>query len=49
LFNHDNSRFKLGKNHKDVKCYKCHDQERTGTELFVNYKNNKIKCANCHS
>lgn len=49
LFNHDNSRFKLGAAHKDVKCEKCHDQAKTETGTYIRYKINKLKCADCHS
>ena len=48
-FNHDNTRFKLGKSHGAVNCDKCHDQTKTGTGTYINYKINKIKCASCHS
>lgn len=50
LFNHDNSRFKLMNAHKEVKCDKCHDKARSETGIiYIRYKINKLKCADCHS
>jgi predicted CXXCH cytochrome family protein len=49
LFNHDNTRFKLGISHVNVKCNKCHDQATSTTGTYTRYKINKLKCADCHS
>jgi hypothetical protein len=49
LFNHDNTRFKLGLSHGNLKCDKCHDQAKSDTGTYTRYKINKLKCADCHS
>lgn len=47
-FNHDSSRFKLDGRHQDVACSKCHKEISTGTERYVQYKFDDIKCSSCH-
>jgi len=46
LFDHNSSRFKLEGAHLTVSCEKCHKEDTSGK--FIQYKNNKILCANCH-
>ena len=50
-FNHDESRFKLDNNHKDVACVKCHKQVTEGGRTYTQYKVDymgDIRCINCH-
>jgi hypothetical protein len=46
LFDHNSSRFKLEGAHLTLSCEKCHKEDSIGK--FIQYKNNKILCANCH-
>jgi len=48
LFDHNSSRFKLEGAHLTVKCEKCHKEEANANGKFIQYKNNKILCSNCH-
>jgi len=48
LFDHNSSRFKLEGAHLKVTCDKCHKEEADSKGRFIQYKNNKILCANCH-
>ncbi len=47
-FDHNSSRFKLEGAHLKVACEKCHTEEANGNGKFIQYKNNKILCSNCH-
>lgn len=50
-FNHDNSRFKLDGNHRNVACIKCHKEIIAGTKKYIQYKVDymgDIRCASCH-
>lgn len=47
-FNHNKTRFKLDGGHKGVECKKCHLENKTGTVPFIQYKNTRIQCINCH-
>ena len=49
LFNHDNTKFKLGISHENLKCDKCHNQVNSDAGNYIFYKINKVKCADCHS
>jgi hypothetical protein len=49
LFNHDNTRFKLGNSHGRLKCDKCHKEVKSDDGTYILYKINKVKCADCHS
>ena len=48
IFDHNSSRFKLEGAHIKVKCEKCHKEESNTNGKFIQYKNNKILCTNCH-
>jgi len=48
IFNHNSSRFKLEGVHLKVTCEKCHKEEANSNGKFIQYKNNKILCSNCH-
>lgn len=47
-FNHDNCRFKLEGEHKDVACAKCHTEEISEEDSYTKYILNDIECATCH-
>ena len=47
-FNHDNARFKLDGAHEKVSCEKCHSVSKDKDVNYVNYKNGKLKCIDCH-
>jgi nitrate/TMAO reductase-like tetraheme cytochrome c subunit len=47
-FNHDKARFKLDGSHKNVACVKCHKVISKGTQRYVQYKFDNIKCVSCH-
>lgn len=40
-FNHDDTRFKLARDHKEKKCVKCHEGGK--------YRDTPTKCTKCHS
>jgi len=47
-FNHNTTRFKLDGGHKDVKCNKCHYENKNASIPTIQYKNTGIKCSSCH-
>ncbi len=49
IFNHDNARFKLDGQHRNIDCIKCHPIQQDATTPYVLYKTGKLKCADCHS
>ncbi len=48
IFNHDLARFKLDGQHKNVTCDKCHFPSSNGDKASIIYRNNKLKCIDCH-
>ncbi|MEI6677137.1 MAG: hypothetical protein WCL21_00935 [Mariniphaga sp.] len=48
IFDHNSSRFKLDGAHLKVKCEKCHKEVITAKGKYIEYKNNKLLCADCH-
>jgi hypothetical protein len=48
IYDHNSSRFKLKGAHLKVTCEKCHKEETNSNGKFIQYKNNKILCSNCH-
>ncbi|MDA3853444.1 MAG: cytochrome c3 family protein [Bacteroidales bacterium] len=47
-FNHDECRFPLEGEHRDVACNDCHTIEISENESFRTYLFNDIQCATCH-
>lgn len=49
LFNHDQSRFKLDGQHRDLRCDQCHLMNEQTQDKYRIYKLKDISCASCHS
>jgi hypothetical protein len=47
-FDHNLFRFKLLGAHLLVKCEKCHKEVINEKGRYIEYKNNKLLCSNCH-
>ena len=47
-FSHDNSRFPLDGQHKNLACLSCHKPERDEQGDFIRYKPLGIRCEDCH-
>lgn len=48
IFDHNTSRFKLEGAHLKVACVKCHKEVINANGRYLEYKNNKLLCSNCH-
>ncbi len=47
-FDHNKTRFILDGKHKNLACSACHKKKQVGTNIFVEYKLNTLRCENCH-
>ncbi|MDP2335074.1 MAG: cytochrome C [Bacteroidota bacterium] len=47
-FDHNQTRFKLDGGHQNVECKKCHLVNKSNFGPFIQYKNTKMQCKNCH-
>jgi hypothetical protein len=48
-FDHNKSRFPLEGAHLKLDCSRCHKQATSNGNIFIKYKIEKFKCADCHS
>lgn len=48
-FDHNKSRFSLGGAHSKLECSRCHNAVNENGVLFIRYKIDNFKCADCHS
>lgn len=47
-FDHNAARFKLDGKHQNVACAKCHTPQKIENKIIINYRNNKLRCEDCH-
>jgi hypothetical protein len=47
-FDHNSSRFRLQGVHAQIACAKCHPEVTNSKGTYVEYKNNKLLCSDCH-
>lgn len=47
-FDHNATRFKLDGGHQKLECRKCHLENKSGIIPFIQYKNTKRECSDCH-
>ena len=47
-FNHDNTKYKLDGEHKNVACAKCHKATMRDNKSIKLFKIEKYKCIDCH-
>lgn len=47
-FDHNNARFKLEGVHAQLACVKCHPEVTSTKGKYIEYKNNKLLCSDCH-
>ncbi len=48
-FDHETTRFPLKGAHSKVQCFECHKIVKSGTNRYVQFKIEDIRCASCHS
>lgn len=48
-FNHETTNFPLEGAHSKVQCFECHKTVESGSNSYVKYKIEDIRCASCHS
>lgn len=48
-FNHETTAFPLKGAHKNVDCSKCHPKEKMNETIFIKFKLESFKCADCHT
>ncbi len=48
-FDHEKTRFSLKGAHSKLKCIQCHKPEQSNGVLFIKYKMEEFKCADCHT
>ncbi|MEI7421057.1 MAG: hypothetical protein WCK18_03145 [Prolixibacteraceae bacterium] len=48
IFDHNSARFKLEGVHKQITCAKCHPEVINAKGKYIEYKNNKLLCSDCH-
>jgi hypothetical protein len=48
IFVHNSSKFKLDGAHIKVRCERCHKEVVRADRKYIEYKNNKLLCSDCH-